>query len=308
VPSMNMNSNSAVGVGVGVGVGYLSPSEVEHAKAELRNQLNLKHNQEVNELKYYYEQKLAQQETIQETQIDEVLDQLTSIESAYCDKLAKKDIMTEALTNSLTSYQIKNDEIKQQHEISLTRLDEAKQDIEAGHERYEALKEQCLIEKKEAVKGAQNEIRLAAESQFASAQKTYMKLQKDYRHSCNETSLLTLQCEEMTRKVDQLEQKERENDKDMSKLMSEVAFAKAAMATIRAEMQKMKQGYNEKIQEYVKKDKASSAKLAQTEKDCKDAQKFIDEACKEKEAARKENLELQTLCEELMGIVEGNSK
>jgi hypothetical protein len=29
---------------------------------------------------------------------------------------------------------------------------------------------------------------------------------------------------------------------------------------------------------------------------------------KEKEAARKENLELQTLCEELMGIVEGNAK
>ena len=131
---------------------------------------------------------------------------------------------------------------------------------------------------------------------------------KDYRHKSDENSLLTLQCEEMTHKVDQLEQKERENDKDMSKLMSEVAFAKAAMATIQAEMQKMKQGYNEKIQVYVKKDKASAAKLAQTEKDCKDAQKLIDEACKEKEVARKENLELQTLCEELMGIVEGNSK
>ena len=52
VSSMTMNSNSAVDVG------YMSPKEVEHAITELRNELNLKHNQ-------------AQQETIQEAKIDE---------------------------------------------------------------------------------------------------------------------------------------------------------------------------------------------------------------------------------------------
>ena len=66
---MNMNSISAVDVRY-----IMSPNEVELTIAELRNQLNLKHNQEVNELKYYHEQKLAQQETIQDAQIDEILD------------------------------------------------------------------------------------------------------------------------------------------------------------------------------------------------------------------------------------------
>ena len=52
VSSMTMNSNSAVDVG------YMSPKEVEHAITELRNELNLKHNQ-------------AQRKTIQEAKIDE---------------------------------------------------------------------------------------------------------------------------------------------------------------------------------------------------------------------------------------------
>ena len=71
---MTMNSNSAVDVG------YMSPKEVERAKAEQRSQLNLKHNQ-------------AQRETIQEAKIEEILDQLTFIESVDSDQLVqKKDI------------------------------------------------------------------------------------------------------------------------------------------------------------------------------------------------------------------------
>ena len=265
-------------------------------------------NEKIDSIKAYYENKLLVQRKEQEEQIDEVLEHLNSIELTYADKLSKKDIMTEALTNSLTSYQVKNEEIKQQNEISLTRLDEAKQEIEAGHERYQALKKQMEHEKMQAIREAQDQIRLAAERQFASAQKTYMKLQQDYRESCQEKDILSQKCQEMVQSVETLEAKERENDGEMSKQMSEVAYAKAAMATVQAEMLKMKQGYNGKIQSYIDREKVASGELQRAEKDCSEARVLVEDALKEKEAARKENLELQTLCEELMGIVEGNAK
>ena len=64
--------------------------------------------------------------------------QLTaSIESAYWVKLAKEGSFHEFIQYLVTN------EIKQQHEKSLTRLDEAKQKIEAGLECYKAFKEQC---------------------------------------------------------------------------------------------------------------------------------------------------------------------
>jgi chromosome segregation ATPase len=258
-------------------------------------------------IKEHYKKQLHLQRREHEAQIDEVLEHLNSIELAFAEKLTKKDIMTEALTNSLTAYQLKNEEIKQQHEITITKLDEAKQDISAGHERYRALKAQLEQEKIQAIRIAQDEIRQAAESQFASAQKTYIKLQQDYRESCQDKENLQEQLSEMVNKVETLEAKERENDGEMSKLMSEVAYAKAAMATVQAEMLKMKQAYNEKIQGYANREKANKSKLEEADQACKDARALVEEAVKEKDEAKKENLELQTLCEELMGIVEGNA-
>lgn len=283
-----------------------SPSSTSITSTSLMTS-NHSHQREIDNLKGYYESKLSMQRKEQEAQIDEILEQLNSIELSYADKLTKKDIMAEALTNSLSSYQIKNEEIRQQHEFALTRLDEAKHDIEAGEERFRSLTKQMELEKQQAIRQAQDEIRLAAESQFAFAQKKFLKLQHDYQKSCQEKDALRQEKEDMAKKVEALEAKDRENDDEMSKLMSEVAYAKAAMATVQAEMLKMKQSYNAKIQGYVAREKDAAAKIQQAENDCEEARVLVEQVVEEKEAAKQENLELQTLCEELMGIVEGNA-
>mmetsp|Transcript_7617 Transcript_7617/g.11158 ORF Transcript_7617/g.11158 Transcript_7617/m.11158 type:complete len:120 (-) Transcript_7617:12-371(-) len=109
--------------------------------------------------------------------------------------------------NDLQSYQVKCGEIKQQYELSLTRLDEAKHEIDVCKERYLAKTQQMQQEKIAAVQAAQDEIRLAAESQFASAQQTFVKLKQDFTASHKERTILQAQCDELAAKV---QSKERE--------------------------------------------------------------------------------------------------
>ena len=250
---------------------------------------------EVDQMRAFYEKKLANQRHAHEDQIDEIIEQLNSIETTYGkeigslkDRLSKKEIMTEALTNSLTSYQIKNGEIKQQYEITLTKLDEARQEFEAEHERYAALMRELEREKMKAVEAAREEIRVAAERQFASAQKTFVKLKQDFNQCSEERDFFE-------QKHGALEIKERAQEATISTLMAESADSNAKMATEKAEALKMK----------VEIEKSVNSKIEKAERKCAEAYALAGEATEAKEALKKENSELQSLCEELMAIVEG---
>jgi len=246
-------------------------------------------------MKAFYEKKLANQRRAHEDQIEEINEQLNSIETTYGkeiaslkDRLSKKEIMTEALTNSLTSYQIKNGEIKQQYEITLTKLDEARQEFEAEHERYAALMRDLERAKMKAVESAREEIRVAAERQFASAQKTFVKLKQDFTKCSEERDFFQ-------QKFGALEIKERAQEATISKLMAESADANAKMATEKAEALKMK----------VEIEKSVNSKIEKADRKCAEAYAVADKATEAKEALKKENSDLQSLCEELMAIVEG---
>ena len=250
---------------------------------------------EDDKMKAFYENKLANQRSAHEDQIDEIIEQLTSIETTYGkeiaslkDRLSKKQIMTEALTNSLTSYQIKNGEIKQQYEITLTKLDEARQEFDAEHERYAALMRELERAKMKAVESAREEIRVAAERQFASAQKTFVKLKQDFTKCSEERDFFQ-------QKFGALESKERAQEATISKLMAESADANAKMATEKAEALKMK----------VEIEKSVNSKIEKADRKCAEAYAVADKATEAKEALKKENSDLQSLCEELMAIVEG---
>lgn len=249
--------------------------------------------------------KLAEQRRAHEDQIDEILDQLNSIENTYGkeiaslkDRLSKKEIMEEGLLSSLTSYQLKNAEIKQKYEQTLTNLDEAKQEFEAEHERYAALMREMEHDKMMFVNAAREEVRSAAELQFASAQKTFVKLKQDYKQCLEERDTLEQQCGDMIEKFDCLEVKERSQEAMISNLMVQGADSEAKMATEKAAALKIKQEYTEKAHAMNKKANRENA----------EAYALVDQAIKEKEALKKENSELQSLCEELMAIVEGRVK
>jgi len=251
------------------------------------------------------EAKLAEQRRAHEDQIDEILEQLNAIETTYGDEIAslkarlsKKEIMEEGLLSSLTSYQLKNAEIKQKYELTLTNLDEAKQEFEAEHERYAALMRKMEQEKMKFVEAAREEVRSAAELQFASAQKTFIKLKQDYQQCLEERDTLGRQCEDIIEKVESLESKERAQEAMISQLMVEGADSEAKTATEKAEALKMKQEYMEK----------SHAINEKADRESAEAFALADQAIKEKEVLKKENSELQSLCEELMAIVEGRAK
>ncbi len=280
--------------------------------------------QERKEMKEHYEKQLQSQRRTHEEQIDEIIEQLTSIESAYgaeidClkDKLSKKEVMTEALTSSLSdlrnknillkndvqSYQLKNEEIIQTYELVVTKLDETKIELDEGQERYRALQKQCNREKMEAVQAAQSEIRSAAESQFALAQQTYMKLKQDYQESCDERNVLKDRVEDL---AVQMDSREREQEGQISRLRAELATAKAQLATSEAESLKMKQSHIEQNQLLIDSEKLLRRKVAKAEKETVEARTVVDNLLKEKKVLVAENKELNAVCEELMGMVEGN--
>mmetsp|Transcript_6972 Transcript_6972/g.13157 ORF Transcript_6972/g.13157 Transcript_6972/m.13157 type:complete len:687 (+) Transcript_6972:223-2283(+) len=259
---------------------------------------------EIDALKAYYEEKLMWQRRTHEHQIDEIIEQLNSIESNYGSeilslqkRLSQKEIMTEVLTNSLS-------EIKQQHELVIAKMEEARNEVQSANDRYTALKYRMEREKTEAVETACNEIRNAAESQFASAQKTFIKLKQDYVATCEDRNALKKQCNELAGKVDTLEAKARSYQNKITKLVAEGAEAKAEMATEKADALKMKQAYTEKVQVFIEKEKDVERRIAKANRDCEEAYALLQEAIKEKEALKKENADLQSVCEELMSIVE----
>ena len=71
----------------------------------------------------------------------------------------------------------------------------------------------------------------------------------------------------------------------------------------------MKQDFNDndKTQGYVNREKEAHLKLQQAEKECNNTKQLLEDTLRKKDGLAKENRELQTLCEELMGIVEGNA-
>jgi hypothetical protein len=259
---------------------------------------------EIDAIKVYYEEKLMRQRRTHEHQIDEIIEQLNNIETSYGieiaslkKRLSQKEIMTEALTHSLS-------EMKQQHEIAIAKLEEARNEVQAGNDRYTALKHRMEREKSEAVETACNEIRAAAESQFASAQKTFIKLKQDYVATCDDRNSLKRQCNELAGKVETLEAKTRSYQNKISKLLAEGAEAKAKMATEKADALKMKQAYTEKVQAFVQKEKDMEFRIAKADRECEEAYALLQKAIKEKEVLKKENADLQSVCEELMTIVE----
>mmetsp|Transcript_3187 Transcript_3187/g.4692 ORF Transcript_3187/g.4692 Transcript_3187/m.4692 type:complete len:863 (-) Transcript_3187:225-2813(-) len=274
-------------------------------------------------MKEYYENLLQNQRQEHEEQIDEIIEQLNTIEGGYGDeismlkdKLTKKDVMTDALTSSLAdlrnkniemkndlqSYQVKNQEIIQTYELVVTKFDEAKSEIDEGQKRYRTLEKKSAKETIEAVQAAQHEIRTAAESQFALAQKTYMKLKQDYQTSCEERELLKNECDELNVQV---QSSKRDLEGQVSRLMAELSSVKAHLASTEADALKTNRSQVEKIQLLVDSEKVLQRKVTKAESECSEARTMLNDLVKQKDLMAFENKELNAVCEELMGIVEG---
>jgi len=153
-----------------------------------------------------------------------------------------------------------------------------------------------------SITDAQNEIRTAAERQFALAQKKYVQLKTDH-------SKMLSECDDLKSEVSSLKQEkivlERKYESEVAQLMSELAETRACLATSQADAMKLKSMYGSKTAKLISSEKELEMRLNKVEAECRDAHTLVGSVVREKEKLKVENADLQSLCEELMGIVEG---
>ena len=268
---------------------------------------------EIHSLKEFYEKKLHLQKQTHDAQIEDILQQLNHLESTYEDQLVdlrenvtKTNIMNEALMNQLVVYKTKLEEESNLVETSKREVQELQTSMEEMESMHESQILSLQSSKEDAIVQAREEIRLAAESQFAAAQKTFLKLKQDYMNLKTEKQDLEKKYTTTRDKLLQLEKKDQNYSQEMNKVLAENAELQAKLATDNAETLKLKQTYLEKANSFVQKEQNLEEKLEVLEKERKDAVRAYSVVAEEKEALKNENAELQALCEELMLIVEGN--
>ena len=268
---------------------------------------------EIHSLKEFYEKKLHLQKQTHDQQLDEILHQLNHLESTYEEKLVdlrksvtKTTIMNEALMNQLVVYKEKLEEKSQLVESTTKQVEELQDSIEEMETMHESQILNLQTSKEDAIVQAREEIRLAAESQFAAAQKTFLKLKQDYMTLKQEKQDAEKKYLSTRDKLTQMEKKDQNYSQEMNKVLAENAELQAKLATDNAETLKLKQTYLEKANSFVQKEQNLEEKLEVLEKERKDAVRAYSVVAEEKETLKNENVELQALCEELMLIVEGN--
>ena len=227
--------------------------------------------------------------------------------------------MTDALTNSLTEMRTKsyndrnalgaleseNTDLREELRRKGGELERWRVEVQEVEKDREAIVEREETRRVDAVAQAQEEIRTAAEEQFAQAQQMFFQLKQDYEVAVNER-------DEFMEKADAAkkegEGKERKQKGQLAALMAELAEARAELATAQADAMKLKQTYGEKMQKLIDRENELEERLVRVEKECKETHQLVGKVVMEKDGLKVENQELQNVCEELMGMVEGSKR
>jgi len=301
---------------------HQKPNQQQHRLVVPQTPLNP--NATTKEIHEYYENRLATLSSQHASEIDSILSELNTLEETYNvelkvmrSQLGKREIMTDALTNSLTEMKTKsfheiaaldeleteNEELRIQIQKKIDDLEEWKLEVQELEQEKEELKLNAEHKCLDAVKKAREEIKSAAEVQFAQAQRTYCKLKDNYDVITKQKN--DLQCQFDVMKKDE-DTRERKAKAHIASLMAELAESRAGYATSQAEAMKLKQTYGEKMQRLVDRENQLEERLVKVERECKESHQLVGKVVSEKEELKVENAELQGLCEELMGIVEEN--
>ena len=259
-------------------------------------------------LKQHYDSLLSNQKLQHNQQIDEILEQLTSIESTYHaeittlkSNLSRKEVMCDAITASLSDYKQRT----QEFEVDLDQTSRTMYDLQCKLETITmqlqdskreniALRKSSQQAKEEAVSYAQQEVQSQAESQFAAAQKKYLQLKADHQHNLKEKEILQEQLNVFTQ---QMENKDRVHKSHISQVQEELNVVRLELSSSKVENQKVKSMLNERMSQLEQNEQLLEEQLSTK---VKEYQTLI----REKHDLKGENTELQSVCEELMAIVE----
>jgi len=273
--------------------------------------------------KLHYESTINKQKESHASEIGEVLNQLDSIEASYNNelteersKLSKKEVMTEALTSRLSEMQALTQSLRSQVEQYKANDDSIQQELHVAQQSIQTFQSQQshyehLVQKEKentllAVEEAEQQLQAEAEKQFAQANKLYVKLKNDYDGTLNSYEI----SEECNRKMkEELETNHGKHVTQISVLQQELDKLELSLQDTQSHLTYTNQQYEAQKAGWNEVEQGWNAKIEAYTKECAQAHQLVGTVVREKEVLKEENKELQSLCEEMMGIVEsGGSK
>lgn len=273
------------------------------------------------------------------TQLDAIEEELNTKYNEGISSITKqKDVIINALSTHLAEEREKNEAFEAERESNNAEIDalsheneQLKQSIDQLKVEYQKILDEERNESKMREKKIEQEIRSAAQRQFSEANKYYLQLKNDYDSTCNENAALKNTIKEVQSKADSVA---RERKGVEMELKSEVARLKAGMkvalniffflicvlsllttfvtiflfaielANNEAKHAKEQQEATAALDQTQEIERELRAKLDEANTNCTQAHMSLATVVHEKEKLEKENKELTSLSEELMGMVE----
>jgi len=254
------------------------------------------------------------------SEIDELIEQLDQVESEYNAKLHplqqsihQKDAIISALGTQLadandsnTHLQTNLQELQHQNQESLNtihelqlRCDNLLKQQESSTILHNADMERQKIQTLEAVELARQDIKKEAEDQFQKANGVYCRLKRDYENIREECRTEKKRRTEIQEENDKLKRSE-------AQAYLEVGKVKAELAVLLAQEAERAHAHSQKTQSLQEQIQQLQNQLASSQNECTAAHMSLANIVAEKERILVENKELNSVCEELMSIVESH--
>lgn len=274
------------------------------------------------------EQQMSQMQTESETQIsniqnehaneiEEMIAQLDEVEAEHERKLhdeilhvsSQKEIVITALSAHLAEERKKVEDMILEQE----RYREIIEETENTAQSYKVELEVCIREHEEILleekknrriseKKIEQDMRNAAEQQFNEANKIYLTLKREYDLVEEDNDRLTKEIKAVDSIVEGLK---RESKNKEMEYMNEIAQLKAELATAQANQTRLDHEYSSEIESLKDSEQILKQKLEEATTNYTQVHMSLATVVSEKNKLEKENLELNSVCEELMAMVEG---
>ena len=256
-------------------------------------------------------------------EIDLLIEQLDQIETEYSAKLAasqatlhEKDAIVGALGHNLSELKYDNsalrNELKQekdsvqllQDELVRTngKLADTREEMEQLRKEHKVILRQEVQRLEAKATKVEKDVCHAAEEQFAQAKRAYESLLRERDEVLLERDAMARELQATREESAEMEMRSKANEAD---LLARIAELKAEIASSKAETVSVKRDCKGELVEAQSRIRSLEEALRGSNEERTAARHGLASAQTKTETLEKENAELNALCEELMGIVEG---
>jgi chromosome segregation ATPase len=256
-------------------------------------------------------------------QIDEIIQQLNSIEVKYQSDISnlrasftmkesnivslnaliiQARVKNAKLTDEATQQQVKNSAQRVEYDAVL----KIQKDLEASIQGVQSEIKKTLAQREkliaEAIRSAQEEIKIAAEKQFAQSNIAFIQLKKDLAVVEDEKKVWFKRAEEATSKLDDISSNSNRRIDDLarqvSKAREDLEFSKTDVSRTKQQLVHERTVFTERVE-------SMTRDVTRLGKECAEAHQLAETIEQEKSQLKREANELKALSDELMSLVGG---